>query len=92
MAQKKINQKEKNMHIHFLQERFHRTPQPHSQYKQEVMGVEKLGTRPSYFGSCLLVCCISSLETAARENGTTFLLKLLPKLAHCGVRQVSAPG
>lgn len=62
------------------------------QLKQWVVGAEKLGRRPSYFGSCLLVYGISSLGTAARENGTTFLLKLLPKLAHHGVRQVSVPG
>jgi len=41
----------------------------HSQYKQGVMGMEKLGKRPSYFGSCLLVCCIRSVGTAARQKG-----------------------
>lgn len=67
------------------------TTEEHCHYKQGVMGAEKLGTRPSYFGSCMLVCCISRLGTEARENGAAFLLKLLPKLAHHGVREVLVP-
>lgn len=34
---------------------------------KEVIRVEKLGTRPSYLGSCLLVCSAGSLAAAARE-------------------------